>query len=130
VRKGKPEPIPIIYDGKIFPSRGAMAKHHAPILGKSATWRARRSTPATTPRRSRRTTTHDEDAVAFLEGRIAHGPVPAAELDAEVERRHLRTESAERAKATLGVVARRVHNGRRAVAHLCLPAQAAAIDVY
>jgi hypothetical protein len=34
-RKGKPEPIPIVYDGQIFPSRGAAAKHLARILGKS-----------------------------------------------------------------------------------------------
>ena len=38
--KSKPQPIPTVCDGKIFPSRGAMAKHLAPILGKSATTRA------------------------------------------------------------------------------------------
>jgi hypothetical protein len=53
-RKGnKPEAIPIAYDGKIFPSRGAMAKHLAPILGKSvATLTRALIDPATTPRRS------------------------------------------------------------------------------
>jgi hypothetical protein len=40
-RKGKPEPIPTVYDGQIFPSRGAMANHLAPMLGKSATTLAR-----------------------------------------------------------------------------------------
>jgi hypothetical protein len=40
-RKGKPEPIRTVYHGQIFPSRGAMAKHLAPILGKSATTLAR-----------------------------------------------------------------------------------------
>jgi hypothetical protein len=34
-RKGKPEPIPIVYEGETFPSRSAMAAHLAPILGKS-----------------------------------------------------------------------------------------------
>jgi hypothetical protein len=40
-RKGRPEPIPIVYNGKIFPSRGAMAKHLAAAVGKSPTTLAR-----------------------------------------------------------------------------------------
>jgi hypothetical protein len=40
-RKGKPEAVPIVYDGEIFPSRSAMARHLAPILGKSAVTLAR-----------------------------------------------------------------------------------------
>jgi hypothetical protein len=78
---GKPEPIPTVYGGKVFPSRGAMAKHLAPILGKSPTTLAhglldagddaeavvRRYRPEE-PAAARKTPSHDEVAMRFRSG--------------------------------------------------------------
>jgi hypothetical protein len=140
-RKGKREPIPIVYDGKIFPSRGAMAKHLAPILGKSAAtlMRAlidagddaeaavRRYRPEE-PESAPRTLSHDEVAMRFLRERLAEGPFAAGILDDEVKAGRLHRGSVEKAKEELGLVARRVNNGRGSVVHLCLPDQAAGLE--
>jgi len=140
-RKGKREPIPIVYEGQIFPSRGAMAKHLAPILGKSAVTLARALLNAgddaeAVVRRYRpeepeprvKTLSHDEIATRFLRERLAKGPVATAIVDDEVERGRLCAGSVEKAKAELGLVARRVNNGRGAVVHLCTADQAAELE--
>jgi hypothetical protein len=65
----------------------------------------------------------------FLEERLARGPFcPAAIVDDDVERGRLRGASVKKAKEELGLVARRVNNGRGAVVHLCLPDQAAELE--
>src|SRR5262249_23604436 len=97
-RKGKPEPVPTVYEGQIFPSRGAMAKHLAPILGKSATTLARalhdasddaeavvRSYRPEEPAPRVKALSHDEIAMRFLRERLAEGPFAAGILDDEIK---------------------------------------------
>jgi hypothetical protein len=140
-RKGKPEPIPTVYDGRVFPSRGAMAKHLAPILGKSATTLARalldagddaeavvRRYQPEEPAAMRKVLSHDEVAVRFLQERLAEGPLVAGLLDEEIKAGRLRGGSVEKAKEGLGLVARRVNNGRGSVVHLCTVDQAAELE--
>jgi hypothetical protein len=141
-RKGRAGPVPTVYDGRVFPSRVAMARRLAPILGKSANtiasallqagddagevvrrYRSEEPAPATNKAFS-----HDEHAVQFLKGKLAHGPCPASIVDDEVEAGRLRMGSVERAKAELGVVARRLSNGKGAVVHLCTTDQAPGLE--
>jgi hypothetical protein len=127
-RKGKPEPIPIVYHGKIFPSRGAMAKHLAPILGKSAATLARALIHAgddaeavvrrylpEEPAPRVKALSHDEIAMRFLRERLAEGPLAAGLLDDEIKAGRLRGGAVDKAKEELGLVARRVNNGRGSV---------------
>jgi hypothetical protein len=140
-RKGKPEPVPTVYDGQIFPSRGAMAKHLVPILGKSATTLARALIDAgddaeavvrryrpEEPASARKVLSHDEIAMRFLRERLAEGPFAAGILDEEIKAGRLRGGSVEKAKEELGLVARRVNNGRGSVVHLCTVDQAAELE--
>jgi hypothetical protein len=135
-RKSKPEPIPVVYNGQIFPSRGATAKHLAPILSKRATTLARALIDAgddveAVVRRYRpeepaprvKALSHDEVAMRFLRERLAEGPFAAAILDDEIEVGRLHRGSVEKAKVELDLVARSVNNGRGSVVHLCLPDQ-------
>ena len=137
-RKGKPEPIPTVYEGQIFPSRGAMANHLAPMLGKSATTLARALLDAgddadAVVRRYRpeepaprvKALSPDEIAMRFLREQLAEGPLAAGLLDDEIKAGRLRGGSVEKAKEELGLVARRVNNGRGSVVHLCTADQAA-----
>jgi hypothetical protein len=102
-RKVKPEPIPIVHNGKIFPSRGAMAKHLATVLGKSPTTLARALLDAgddaeAVVRRYRpeqpaprlKALSHDEIAMRFLRERLAEGPFVAGILDDEIKAGRLR----------------------------------------
>jgi hypothetical protein len=140
-RKRRPEPVPTVYDGQIFRSRGAMAKHLAPILGKSTTTLARALIDAggdaeAVVRRYRqeepeprvKALSHDEIAMRFLRERLAEGPFAAGIVDDEVKAGRLRAGSVEKAKEELGLVARRINHGRGSVVHLCLPDQAAGLE--
>jgi hypothetical protein len=140
-RKGKPEPIPTVYDGQIFPSRSAAAAHLAPILGKSATTLARALLDAgddaeavvrryrpEEPTPAPKALSHDEIAMRFLRDRLAKGPHAAGLLDDEIKAGRLRGGAVEKAKVELGLVARRVNNGRGSVVHLCTVDQAAELE--
>jgi hypothetical protein len=141
-KSGLRPPIAITYKGETFPSRGAMAKHLALTLKRSAVTlthtlrelgddaeavvrRYQPETPAATPAKAY---SHDERAARYLREKLERGPVPADQVDAEVESGRLRTASVEKAKAELGLVARRVNHGRGSVVHLCLPDQAAELE--
>jgi hypothetical protein len=71
---------------------------------------------------------HDEAATRFLQDKLAPGPFAAAILDDEVERGRLRVGSVEKAKAELGLVARRFNNCHGSVVHLCTDDQAAELE--
>jgi hypothetical protein len=63
-----------------------------------------------------------------LEERLQSGPVDVSDFDAAIARHEFDGRSAEQAKAKLGLVARRVNNGRGAVVHLCTADQAAGLE--
>jgi hypothetical protein len=131
-------PIPISYDGQTFPSRGALARHLAPILKRSVTTlahalRTRRDDAEAVVRlyqqpAPQRTFSYDGQALMFLKEKLAQGPCPANIIDDAVEAGRLRAASVEKAKAELGLVARRVNNGKGAVVHLCTEVQAAKLE--
>ena len=119
-KSGLRPPIAISYKGQTFPSRGAMAKYLAPILKRSAVTlthalrqhgddaktvvrRYQPETPAATPAKAY---SHDERAARYLREKLERGPVPADQVDAEVESGRLPKASVEKAKAELGLVAR------------------------
>ena len=141
-KSGLRPPIAISYKGQTFPSRGAMAKYLAPILKRSAVTlthalrehgddaetvvrRYQPETPAATPAKAY---SHDERAARYLREKLERGPVPADQVDAEVESGRLRKASVEKAKAELGLVARRISNGKGAVVHLCTNDQVAELE--
>jgi hypothetical protein len=64
----------------------------------------------------------------FLKEKLAHGPCPASIIDDAVEAGRLRAASVEKARVELGLVARRVSNGKGAVVHLCMTDQAAGLE--
>jgi hypothetical protein len=116
-----------------------MAKHLAPILGKSAVTLARALLDAgdaveAVVRRYRpeepapKALSHDEIALRFLRERLAEGPFAAAILDDEIKAGRLRGGSVDKAKEELGLVARRVNNSGGSVVHLCLSDQAAELE--
>jgi hypothetical protein len=131
-------PIQIYYDGQTFPSRGALAKHLAPILKRSVVTlahalRTRRDDAEVVVRLYQqpappRTFSHDGRALMFLKDKLAGGPFPANIVDDEVEAGRLRVSSVEKAKVDLGLVARRVSNGKGAIVHLCTIDQAAGLE--
>jgi hypothetical protein len=63
-----------------------------------------------------------------LEGRLEHGPFPAADFEDAIARHEFDGRSAEQAKTKLGLVARRIANGHGQTVHPCFPGQAAALD--
>ena len=65
----------------------------------------------------------------FLKEKLAHGPCPASVIDDAVEAGRLRVSSVEKAEADLGLVARRVSNGKGAIVHLCTTNQAVELEV-
>jgi hypothetical protein len=108
-----------------------MANHLAPMLGKSATTLARALLDAgddaeAVVRRYRpeepaprvKALSHDEIAMRFLRERLVEGPLVAGLLDEEIKAGRLRGGSVEKAKEKLGLVARRLNNGRGSVVHL------------
>jgi hypothetical protein len=119
-----------------------MAKHLAPILGKSATTLARALLEAgddaeavvsryrpEEPAAARKTLSHDEVAIRFLQERLNHGPCPASLIDEEIESGRLRVGSVEKAKIELHLTAHRINRGRGSVVHLCTEAQARALEL-
>jgi len=141
-RSGLRPPIAISYKGQTFPSRGAMAKYLAPILKRSAgtltdalrqhgddaeaiVRRYQPETPAAAPAKAY---SHDERAARYLREKLERGPVPADQVDAEVESGRLHKVSVEKAKAELGLVARRISSGKGAVVHLCTTDQAEELE--
>jgi len=67
-------------------------------------------------------------ARVWLEGRLQSGPVDVSDFEDAISRHVFDARSAEQAKIKLGIVARRIANGHGATVHLCLAAQAAALD--
>jgi hypothetical protein len=114
-----------------------MAKHLAPILGKSATTLARALIDAgddaeavvrryrpEEPAPAPKALSHDEIAMRFLSERLAEGPLAASLLDDEIKAGRLRGGRRESQRRTRPR-RRRVNNGRGAVVHLCTTDQAA-----
>jgi hypothetical protein len=144
--RGKAKAKALSFNGQVFPSRGALAKHLAPIVKRSvstmiqmlrtnhddaaAVVRHYQPNGADKPRSLSATATRDHDALAlaYRSNELAKGPVEAAAVDAMVEKGRLHVGSVDKAKAELGVVAIRANFGRGAVVHLCTRAQAETID--
>jgi hypothetical protein len=124
---GQNEPIPLSYDGQTFPSRGALARHLAPIVKRSVSTmiqmlrtndddaaavvrhyqpNSARSLSAAAPKDP------DQLALAYLSNELTKGPIEAAAIDAMVEKGRFHAASVEKAKDALGVVAIRANFGR------------------